>query len=755
MADQRQNLIVTRDDNDDSTILQEARERATYGAQYWDEQWRVWEQDLQFIDGQQWDPTDILNRQDAKRPILTVNTLQTFIDQVLNDGLQNRPAIHVSPADSTGDSIKAPDAAAAAPESNKIKGQDGKTSYTLAQIYEGLIRQGENACGASDHYDTALQHGIETGMGWLVVGTRYCAGINMDQEFYIKAVRNRWAVIMDPDASEPDMSDANWGFIIEEMDGREFKKRYPSANTAPISDHLGDGFAWWTDGQKVRVAQYWRREPVTRELIQLSSGETMWADDLKVKKPKGQPVEGEAPQPDEYITGNVATETKQPASGVKDTNGNGTVLDELQAAGITIVRRRKVRSHKVVVRLVTGFTTLEKDVEWPGTTIPIVPVAGKRVDFPDKRIYRGLIHHSKDAKRAENYFLTAAVERIGMAPKAPWVVEAEMIEGHERYWRTANTENHAYLPYNRTASGGKPERAQPTPMPAAELQMSNVFTDKVKATVGMYDASLGNRSNETSGKAILARQRESDTGSFVFMDNLNKAIRRVGLILVEIIPRIFDGERVIRILNKDQTEDWVQINKTIIDEQTGERVIINDIQAGKMDVRIKAGPSYNTQRQEAVEALLEFVRVVPAAGAVILDKIAANMDWPGADDIARRLRKIIPKQVLTPKELEEVTDPNAPPPEPTIPEQIQMLEAQGVMKTAEATISVSRANEAKAQATTAEAQVKLAELRSATAGGTELEERIRDIVAETIAQVMATANQNPAAAPAAPATTEA
>jgi len=748
MAKQRQELVNTREDNSDDGLLQEARERATYGAQYWDEQWRVWEQDLAFIDGAQWDPTDILNREAAKRPVLTVNTLQTFIDQVLNDGLQNRPAIHVSPADSTGDSIKAPDAAAAAPEANKIKGQDGKTSYTLAQIYEGLIRQGENACGADSHYDTALQHGIETGMGWLVVGTRYCAGITMDQEFYIKAVRNRWAVIMDPEASEPDMSDANWGFIIEEMDGREFKKRYPGANTAPVSDHLGDGFAWWTDGQKVRVAQYWRREPVTRELIELTSGEVCWADDLKVKKPKAKAKDGEQEAADEYITGDATEQANAKA----DTNGNGTVLDELAAAGITIRRRRKIKTHKVLVRLVTGFSTLEPDAEWPGTTIPIVPVAGKRVDFPDKRIYRGLIHHSKDAKRAENYFLTAAVERIGLAPKSPWVGEVEMFEGHERFWRTSNTENHAYLPYNRTASGNKPERAQPAPMPAAELQMSNVFTDKVKATVGMYDASLGNRSNETSGKAILARQRESDTGSFVFMDNLNKAIRRVGLILVEIIPRIFDGERVIRILNKDQTEDWVQINKTVIDQQTGERVIINDIQAGKMDVRVKAGPSYNTQRQEAVEALLEFVRVVPAAGAVILDKIAANMDWPGADEIARRLRKIIPKQVLTAKELDEVTDANAPPPEPTIPEQIQMLEAQGVLKAAEATISVSEANKAKAQATTAEAQVKLAELKNATAGGSEMEERIRDIVAETIAQVMATANQNTVAAPAAAAT---
>lgn len=740
MAKQRQELINTREDNSDDGILAEARERATYGAQYWDEQWRVWEQDLNFIDGQQWDPSDILSRQDAKRPVLTVNTLQAFIDQVLNDGLMNRPAIHVSPADSTGDSIKAPDAKAS-PEAGKIKSIDGKSSYTLAEIYEGLIRQGEAACGATDHYDTALQHGIETGMGWLVVGTRYCAGITMDQEWYVKAVRNRWAVIMDPDATEPDMSDANWGLIIEEMDGREFRKRYPGANSAPISDHLGDGFAWWTDGQKVRVAQYWRREPVTRELIQLSSGEVCWADDLKVKKPKGSYAENGEPGVDE-IAGDVR----------EDSKGRGTVLDELQAAGITIVRSRKVMTHKVVSRLVTGFTTLEPDKEWPGTTIPIVPVAGKRLDFPDKRIYRGLIHNTKDAKRAENYFLTAAVERIGMAPKAPWVGEVEMFEGHERYWRTSNTENHAYLPYNRTASGNKPERAAPAPMPAAELQMSNVFTDKVKATVGMYDASLGQRSNETSGKAIIARQRESDTGSFVFMDNLNKAIRRIGLILVEIIPRIMDGERVIRILNKDQTEDWVEINKTIIDEQTGERVIINDIQAGKMDVRVKAGPSYNTQRQEAVEALLEFVRVVPAAGAVILDKIAANMDWPGADEIARRLRKIIPKQVLTAKEQEEVTDPNAPPPEPTIPEQIQMLEAQGVLKTAEATISTAKANEAMAQAKTAEAQARMLELQSATAGGSELEERIRDIVAETMAQLMATANQNTVAAPAETAT---
>lgn len=683
-----------RTENTDEAILKEARDRAAYAMEYWHEQHLFWEEDLRFIDGDQWDAQAKLDRKAEGRPTLTINTLPGFIDQVLNDGLQNRPAISVHPSDSTGATVK-------------VASEDGLSNYTLAQTIEGIIRNSEYVYGAEHHFDTSLQHGIETGMGWLRVITKYANNMSMDQDVAAIGVRNRFSVLMDPDAKEPDMSDANYCFILQEMHRKEYDRLYPGQNSASVTVEAVSHQAWVTV-DKVRVAEYYTREPTTRELIELTSGEITWRDKLELK------IEGK----------------------------KVSVLDDLAAQGITIKRSRKVKTWKVYRRLITGFAILEDAQEWVGSTIPVVPVAGKRVDYPDKTIYRGLTHHSKDAKRAENFYVSAAVERIGLSPKAPWTVEAGHIEGFEHIWDTANTKNHPYLVYNPGPGGTKPQRTEPATMPVAELQMAAVMTDKVKATIGIYDASLGAQSNEVSGRAILARKKQSDTGTFVFLDNLAKALRRVGIIMTEVIPQIMDGERVVRLRDRDGSGDWVKINSTVIDKQTGTPIIINDIQAGKMDVVVTTGPSYATQRMEATEALLEFVRVVPAAGAVILDKIAANMDWPGAQELAGRLIKIIPQNVLTEK---EIADAGITPPEPTPEQQVLMAQAKAASDTAAATSAM-------AQAKTLEAQAKMAEINSLAAGGGELEKRIQQIVTETVASLIASANTppSPTLAPTAP-----
>lgn len=702
--DDSKSPISLRESNSVEDVLAEARERADFGYSYWDEMHREWTTDLAFLDGEQWDPEEKVRRIGAGRPVLTINTLPQYVDQVYGDILQNRPSISVAPSDSTGASVK-------------MASVDGVSDFTLAKVYEGLIRNIEYVCGAETHYDTAVLHSIQTGMGWLRVFTRYTQGLTMDQEAYIAAIRNRWAVIMDPLTDEPDMSDAMWGFIFTDMQRKEFQKRWPGKTFESIGDDTDTNhFAWWTDGDVVRTAEYFTREPSKRTMVELSDGRVMWEDQLKGEK-------------------------EDPETGKKS---KFDVTDDLAKEGITIRRSRDLTTYKVVWRRITGRDVLEGPKDWPGDTIPIVPVAGKRIDYSDKSLWRGLIYHAKDAKVAENYYISASIERISLAPKSPWIVEAEMVEGYESIWKTANTVNHAYLPYNRSLEGAKPERADGPVMPAAELQMSAIFTDKVKAALGMYDASVGNRSNETSGKAIMARQREADVGSYVFADNLNKAIRRIGLILCDVIPKIMDGERVVRLRDRDGSGDWVEINKTVKDEQTGLPVIINDIQAGKMDVVVKAGPSYTTQRVEAVEALMEFVRVVPAAGAVILDKIAANMDWPGADEVAQRLIKLVPQQFLTPREIE---DNKIAEQKPTPEQEVAMATAKGELATAEASVKTAEANIAMAQAKTEEAKVKLAEINSLAAGGDAMAKQIKDAVAAALAELMAVANNTSQAAP--------
>jgi hypothetical protein len=680
--------IKTRDGDNKDAMLKEIRERAAHALTCWSHNFDAAKADIVFLAGEQW-PEDVRKeREEEGRPVLTLNKLPQYVDQVLGDQRQNRPAIHIHPveADNTKDVSKVPNIA-------------GSNDYSLAEIYESLIRNIEYTSNAEAHYDSAFQHAVEGGFGWLRVLTKYSSDDSFDLDLCIKHINNRFAVLMDPDCSEPDFSDANWCFIGERMSRDEFRKLYPDK---AVGDLTGSGaeYNWWLD-EGVRVAEYFRREPATRELLLLSDGRTVWRDQVE------------------------------------------PVLDELQEMGVTVKRVRKVKTYKVKWMKVTAYDILEDEIDWPGMTIPVIPVLGKDITIGDKTYYRGLIRFAKDAQNMHNFWMTAATERVALAPKAPWVAPAEAIEGYEYEWENANRTNHSVLRYNALPGVDRPARDQPPSMPSAELQLALSATDEMKATIGLYDASVGDQGNETSGKAILARQRQGDRGTFAYIDNLSRAIRRVGQVLIELIPRVYDADRVIRLRFEDGEGDWVQINQMIVDEETGKEVLINDVAIGKFDVTVKSGPSYQTQRMEAADSLMQFVQAVPAAGSVILDLIAKNMDWAGAQEIARRLQKILPPGVLDQDEMEEA---GIEPPQPNPEQQAQMAKSEADIAQAEADkvraqadMVKAEADIAMAQAKTAEAQAKLAEIEMAAsvAGPSSIEETVRNLVADAIAELMA------------------
>lgn len=681
--------IKTRENDREETILEEARTRARTAIDGWKHNFDQAEEDVFFIAGEQWPDSVRKEREDTGRPCLTLNKMPSYIDQVVGDQRQNRPAIHVHAVEA--DRSQSPD--------NKIKNVTGNADYTLSEIYETVIRNIEYTSNAEAHYDRAFQHCVESGFGWLRVLTQYSRDDSFEQDLCIKSIPNRFSVLMDPMASEPDLSDANYGFISEKMTHTEFRKRYPDKSVGNISDVEGRGLNWWCTEDMIRVAEYFRREPKNRELLLLSDGKTVWLDEVE------------------------------------------DVLDELALDGITVVRRRKVKTHQVIWSKVTAFDVLEKDTTWPGTTIPVVPVLGKDMIIGDKTFYRGLIKHGKDAQRMHNFWMTAATERVALAPKAPYTGPAESFEGFEQIWRDANTSNRAYLPYNELPSGNRPTREQPATMPVAEYQLAMGMSDEMKATIGLYDASLGNQSNETSGRAIIARQRQGDRGTFTFVDNLSRAIRRIGIVLIEVIPKVYDTERVVRLRFEDESGDWVKINETIRDRQTDKDVMVHDITAGKFDVTVKAGPSYQTQRMEAADSMMQFVQAVPSAGGVVMDLLAKNMDWPGSKEIAERLKKMLPPGILSPDEMEEA---GIEAPQPTPEQQAEMakaeadtMKAQADMKKAEADTKAAEADMAMAQVKTMEAQRALAEIEmmAEMSGPDSMYAMVKQLVSQAIAEM--------------------
>lgn len=546
---------------------------------------------------EQW-PDDVRKAREREgRPCLTVNRLPAFIRQVVNDCRKNKPSIKVHAANSDA-------------------------SAETAEILNGLIRNIEYTSSADVVYDTAVESAIVGGFGYIRVSVDFAHDDAFDLDLCIERVANPFTVYGDPHSQAADSSDWNVAFVTERMSKDEFERRYKGAEAVDWEDTgYGSLKAPWYDEDTVQVAEYWTREEVARSIVQLNDGSVMDKDVYEKHAA--------------YFT----------------------------ALGKLVVNERETRSHKVTQRIITGAEVLETN-EWTGRYIPIVPVYGDEINVEGKRYFRSFIRDAKDPQRMFNFWRTASTELVALAPKVPFIGPKGAFRTDASKWATANTQSHAYIEYDGPMA---PERQPYAGAPAGALQEALNASDDIKASLGMFDAALGSQGNETSGKAILARQRESDTGTFHFVDNLSRAIRHTGRILLDLIPHVYSQERIIRVIGKDGTPENVKIGPAPeapppVDMGMPPQMPmpgmppgmmpppppppgpegmdkVYDLTAGKYDLVVESGPSFATQREEAANQMLEMLRVFPQAADIAGDLFAKNLDWPGADDIAKRLEQ--------------------------------------------------------------------------------------------------------------------
>ena len=560
--------------------------------------------DLRFAAGSpdnQWQwPQDVLSTRGSvqgqainARPCITINKLPQHIKQITNDQRQNRPSGKVIPADDNAD-------------------------VEVAEILDGIVRHIEYMSDADVAYDTACEAQVTSGEGYFRLLTDYVDDNSFDQDIKIGRIRNSFAVYLDPTAQDPTGADAKWGFITEDITQEEYERLWPNAD--PISTiqakGVGDaGMAGWLGTDTIRIVEYFYFEYDSKTLNM-------------------------------YAGGMVALEGSKEAK-------------ELKSLGAVVVKTRKVQGKKVCWVKSNGVEALEES-EWPGKWIPIIRVIGNEFEVDGKIYISGIVRNAKDACRMYNYWVSQEAEMLALAPKAPFIGYAGQFEGYESQWKTANTTNWPYLEVNSDATDGLgkslplPQRSQPPMASSGLLQAKAGAADDIKSVTGQYDASLGMQGNEKSGKAILARERQSDTGTYHYVDNLARAVRHCTRQIVDLIPKIYDTERIARIIGLDGEADYVQLDpnqpepvKKITDQETGATIKkIYNPGVGKYDVCVTTGPSYMTKRQESMEAMAQLLQGNPQLWAVAGDLFIKNMDWPGATEMAERFKKTIDPKLL-------------------------------------------------------------------------------------------------------------
>jgi hypothetical protein len=592
-------------DKSSSDILATARSRLDMAISALSESREDEIDDLRFYAGSpdnhwQW-PADVLATRGAvqgqtinARPCLTINKLPQHVKQVTNDQRQNRPSGKVIPADDNAD-------------------------VEIAEIFNGLVRHIEYISDADVAYDTACENQVSYGEGYIRLLTEYCDENTFDQDIKIGRIRNSFSVYMDPTIQDPCGADAKWCFITEDIPKTEYERLYP--NSAPITtlQSLGVGdqsISNWLNENTVRIADYY------------------------------------------YIDYDRATLNLYPGN---LTAFEGTPEDK-QFKAIYGKPKKSRESDRVKVKYckINGYEILEER-DWAGKYIPVVRVVGNEFEVDGRLYLSGLVRNAKDAQRMYNYWVSQEAEMLALAPKAPFIGYGGQFEGYEDKWKTANTQNWPYLEVNPDVTDGSgavlplPLRAQPPMASSGLLQAKAGASEDIKSTTGQYNASLGMGSNERSGKAILARQREGDVGTYHYGDNLARAVRHITRQIVDLAPKIYDTQRVARIIGEDGETDMIKIDPTqqepvkkIIDPMNPSVVIdkIYNPAVGKYDVVVITGPGYATKRQEALEAMAQLLQGNPQLWQVAGDLFVKNMDWPGAQEMSKRFAKTIDPKLM-------------------------------------------------------------------------------------------------------------
>lgn len=515
----------------------------------------------------------------------------------------------------------------------------GAGDKAVAEVIQGGIRHIEYSSNASVAYDTAVNSAAEIGFGYFRLVTTYCREDSFDQEIQFRRIRNPFTVYMDPSHVNPDGSDQQWCILSVKVPRAEFKAEFPNSEPVDMSAirGLGDAAHDWADDDCVRLSEYYRihREPA--KVVLLSNGESGYKDDLLEVPP-----------------------------------------------GVTIKAARDSWRTKVQWFKLTATEILDR-ADIPCKWIPVFPVYGDEIDIDGKVSRSGLIRNAKDPARMYNFWMTAATEEVALRPKTPYIGAEGQFEGHESEWAAANTSSFPFLEYKPKALGGMlappPQRQPMADLPSGVLAMAMHANDDIKATTGIYDASLGARSNETSGVAIRQRDRQGDTANFHYIDNLHVTLRHVGRCIVDMWPKVYDAQRTLQIMGKDGKVSSVPINTPVPPEQqkpdprTGAiQQVLNDMTVGEYSVTISSGPSYDTMRQEAVDGMIQTAQSWPKLMDIAGDKVVRSMDWPMSDEIADRIEKTLPPELRDQEEGPDGEPAGQPELPPEVQQQMQQME---------------------------------------------------------------------------------
>ncbi len=561
------------------------------------------EEDLRFSDPSKPDQWDAVVKQQREndpggvRPCLVLDQTGQYVANVAGQVEKQPPSIHAIPV-------------------------GGGADKKAAEQIDGRYRHIEYASRASQHYTRALTSAARTGVGYLVIRPDYINRALGWQEPRISSEPDPLNVIFDPWSTETDGSDATFGYILTELNPREFKRKWGNKEQVNFGDT--QALQKHYERKSVLVAEQWYKEEKTKNCIVYIGQD-------------GQEATGSE---EEYFAA-------------------------CQAAGMELeyIRNYKEKTQIVKWRRMSGVDILEEST-YPADSIGIVPVYGY-VGFSDGRMsYCGIPRRARHSQQSYNYHVSEQQAYIGTAPRSPWLASKRAVAGVEALWDRASIESRAFLPYNDIDELGaiaQPNRINPsTSMMNHEAGAAQALRD-IQASIGMYQANLGAPSNEQSGVAIESRKQQGEASTAHFPSHMAASLGQVGKIIMQMDARLSDTQRKQPTIGIDGSAGSVNVDpdQKSAFQRSPDGVTINP-SVGEYGVMVVVGASYSTQRTQTNAAFTEMMRGNPELAQTIAPFWAQTLDFPGSDKFAQAMATMAPapiKAILQPEGQEDAPDP--------------------------------------------------------------------------------------------------
>lgn len=625
------------DFEDAQTFLAYVRETFQKDREHDEENRREAVIDARFVAGDQWEDAVRAVRDAKNKPTLTINRLPAYVAQLVGNRRLNDTGIKIIP--------------------------DKGGTKEIAQTREGLIRSIQKTSRAQNVYDTAFTQQVIGGLGNFQIHLEYAHDDVFEQDIRLAAIPNPLSVVWDRTSVDPSGADAEHVFVTDKIPRKDFKKRYPDA---VATDFDGEGmltegrkYGWDTE-DSVQVVSFWRVRSRKRLVALMVDGDVQDIEEAEIDDFWDSLAKG----PD----------------------------------GMPLIRETQRRYAEMY--LCSSGDILAGPYELPISRVPVFRVPGWELFIEGDRKRWGLIRHLRDPQKLHNYWRSTIAEKLVGSPKAKWIAADSAVEGREDEWRRSHLSDDPLLVYN-AESGAPPQRAPAAQLEPAMIQEAGVASQDIRDVSNIHEASLGQQSNEVSGRAILARQRVGEVGSVIYQDNLNIAIEEAGKVINDLIPFVYDTPRIVKVLGPDESEKQVPINQPDVPG--------SDITSGKYAVSFTTGPSYTTRRVEAREEMMALTNSMPEVMGIAADKIVEAQDWPGAAEIARRIRSQLPPGMVDDKDLTPEEQQGRMQQQQSAMQQQQLQEMEHMLdmelKKAQIEEARARAREAEARAAQAESAV--------------------------------------------------